>query len=674
MVDFIDMTLPGGSEGEELERLSKDKFIPLIHKGLFKVQRERYVDKGVDLDVELKLQNGSYTNIVFDIQLKSTNSINKNTDGSFSKSIETSNIQYLFNNFKSLYVLYVKHEDMFYYEWVEEFYKFLDTKNPNWKNQGSNSLRFYKVLNVECLNSIYDEVLKTGKLKRELNEKIIEKSTHYFNIVINSDSHVVRSDKESVDFIEKHGFNFINAGNSIEIMKVANNASREIEKSPLVCLILSYASYYTGSFYSSLDYSIKANRLKEHLDEMYYPYLNYIESTVKMLKGLMTREEYLKNISVAGNDERTKFYVYLEEAKINFLSNPTEETTAAFQKIITEINLLNDSYSFLKLLSKCELLFINGYLLNDNYQQRIIQINILNTASGDNDADLIEWTIRGNKNDFLALSNQIILLEKEIEKHNHKFLSAFFNYCRAKVLYEYYSSEYLFNIVGVENNNREEITSKIIELYETTEISIKQFKELEHNYNICASIALKYELQIFLDDKTASDTFDELKRTIDLFEFDSFKKSFKHLQENGTYYLALKKLFDEKERRERIFGDLVKQIEKIVIQENELKNGINKMENTFAIDLFPLGKYEFPSERKKEFFDIVEIKDEVLLKQIDYMSDEIEVIPILNILYKEINKEGLREGYNANSGIEGIIKGFELRIKLFNAGFILSEL
>jgi hypothetical protein len=61
-------------------------------------------DKGVDGTLEIKIDD-HFTNLRSQIQLKSTESITANQDGSVSLSIETSNFNYLLNGPSPLYVL-----------------------------------------------------------------------------------------------------------------------------------------------------------------------------------------------------------------------------------------------------------------------------------------------------------------------------------------------------------------------------------------------------------------------------------------------------------------------------------------------------------------------------------------------------------------------------------------
>ena len=107
------MQLPFTNQKEELETISTNKFKPKFDASLFEFIQEVGRDKGIDFNIEIKLK-GKHTNFRFHIQLKATESIKKNKDGTVSLKIYTSNINYLLNaGSPAYYVLYFKQEDIF---------------------------------------------------------------------------------------------------------------------------------------------------------------------------------------------------------------------------------------------------------------------------------------------------------------------------------------------------------------------------------------------------------------------------------------------------------------------------------------------------------------------------------------------------------------------------------
>lgn len=105
--DLDEMDLPKANYYEELETLSEHHLQPLFQPCQFELCTRDRRDKGIDLTYEIK-RNNKHLGFRFIIQLKSTKSIKANkTDGSFSKSIDTSNINALLHNGHPLFIFYM---------------------------------------------------------------------------------------------------------------------------------------------------------------------------------------------------------------------------------------------------------------------------------------------------------------------------------------------------------------------------------------------------------------------------------------------------------------------------------------------------------------------------------------------------------------------------------------
>jgi len=207
------MNLPMEGPEKELERKSIDELRRLFHKDFhpqnkFIVSSEKIEDYGVDCKIILKI-NYSRTNFSFNVQVKAIDKSEtnvRNTDGSFSKQISTSNVNFLMQTTKSLYILYVKSENEFYYEWADMFFLKLHKKDKNWNTKsGTKVLRFSKKIDDEALQYIFNEVwvtcravskfaLESARLKHLTNPKSP-------NISINVNNLEVKSEHDIIEFI-----------------------------------------------------------------------------------------------------------------------------------------------------------------------------------------------------------------------------------------------------------------------------------------------------------------------------------------------------------------------------------------------------------------------------------------------------------------------------------------
>ena len=97
--------LPEGDRNDTLEQLSLRAFNNALPVDKFLFRDERVSDKGVDGTLEVK-HGKTFTNCRAQVQLKGTDADPAkafNADGSYSKSLDSSNLNYLLNGQSALY-------------------------------------------------------------------------------------------------------------------------------------------------------------------------------------------------------------------------------------------------------------------------------------------------------------------------------------------------------------------------------------------------------------------------------------------------------------------------------------------------------------------------------------------------------------------------------------------
>ncbi len=154
-------------EEESIENLPK-----IFPKERFKIRTEQS-DVGIDLYIELRSENKEYTNARFDVQLKAREDSETNADGSYSKSIEKSNLIYLTSgDRRAMYIFYVTETQTYYYEWADLFRDHLNSTKPTWKSQETVTLKFHKQLNAQAVDEIYKEIMRRSIISRQKREGV----------------------------------------------------------------------------------------------------------------------------------------------------------------------------------------------------------------------------------------------------------------------------------------------------------------------------------------------------------------------------------------------------------------------------------------------------------------------------------------------------------------------
>ena len=163
--------LPLSDRQEQLEELSFRAFQNILPIGKFRFRDERGKDKGVDASIEL-LEGYANTNFRAQLQLKGTDSVNENEDGSIPRSVSVRNLNYLLNVPSALYILYVQPTNELRYVWARDEQRRLDSTNIEWEKQKTVTLLFNNVLNTEAFAVIFERIHREARLSRNVHGDI----------------------------------------------------------------------------------------------------------------------------------------------------------------------------------------------------------------------------------------------------------------------------------------------------------------------------------------------------------------------------------------------------------------------------------------------------------------------------------------------------------------------
>ncbi|MGR7910321.1 DUF4365 domain-containing protein [Lysinibacillus capsici] len=126
---------------------------------MFLIREETQKDFGVDLRLELLLEESYASNYKIDVQVKDVKEAKRfNNDGSYSYQIKISTLNYLLNSINSLFIIYLEDRDIFLWEWCYIIRKYIEDNKVNVDNQNSISYRFIKKLDEQELQEIFSEV------------------------------------------------------------------------------------------------------------------------------------------------------------------------------------------------------------------------------------------------------------------------------------------------------------------------------------------------------------------------------------------------------------------------------------------------------------------------------------------------------------------------------------
>jgi len=662
--DLNKMKLPSRNENEELEDISRNFFRPLFDVTLFEIIQEIGRDKGIDFNIELKKGN-SHTGIRFLVQLKSTNSIERNkTDGSISCPLETSNINSLLNSgLPSYYVFYYKPDNIFYYQSVFEILKQLVDEKENWGDQGSHSIRFTKVFDSDARKFVYMAVIKRGILLRTINEKLAIESSllETGNNILVDQNFNVSSDEEVRSIIEKYGLQLINEARWNDVLDLHKKVSQTVASSALYNLTLGLAHYYSGDLLKSLSFLKSAINLKNQLSEALLNHLLFFDLIVRYALGLLSSAQYKEKLKSLEGKGHVGDYIRIDSAKERYLKSAEQDIDKRYELFFSEINaILEDPKvnEHVKLTARCESILVEGSKLNMDFLRSIPKIKIAEQM-GINSVKTTEI------NDFLInkkkWTEKVTKIKSEaIESKNYlAFYSVIIN--EIKVLYEFIVYQQVLNAVDAQE--------AIDDLFVNLESALTFFRKISYIQNICVSLSIKYELLHYIDDlENAYIVLKELSDLVGTYELNESKIKVESLRNQGTAHEKLDKFFLD--IRKKAGADDI-ELDQLVneMREMDRKDAENRtsLKDSLVITLHPIGEFQFPNNKRASVYKILAMTENVQTI-FNNMWDKYKVIPVANIYYQKIDQEGYREvGYDMN--IEVWRNIYRVRKEFFNNKF-----
>jgi hypothetical protein len=169
--------LPKVAKSHKNEWLSINQFVSFMEDGKFIVRDEGKKDYGVDLNIELIINEEYASNYRFHAQLKCVEDSEKLKleDLTYSYQLSTSNLRYLLNSPNSILILYFVDTNQFVWEWVEKVKCTIEERGINIFNTDKNQVnyRFSKVLNSKSKLHIYNEIIsKSENIKSYATDKV----------------------------------------------------------------------------------------------------------------------------------------------------------------------------------------------------------------------------------------------------------------------------------------------------------------------------------------------------------------------------------------------------------------------------------------------------------------------------------------------------------------------
>lgn len=687
MIDDIinELHLPLSSPNEDLETISANYFKPLFDVKKFEIRPMPTRDKGIDFNIELKSTTTYgefvYTNFHFAVQLKATECLKPNTDETISLQLNTSNINYLLRNpMPAYYVLFFKETNTFYFESINDFVANLYDKDQKWNEQQTHVIRFSKILNENAIHKIYSDTMKKGKFQRIINEKTIlmsESANAEDKILFDSNLNV-SSDSEIRKIIEAVGLDFVNEGKWSDILTVHRKASGTINNTAMYNLVIGIANYHSGKWMEALSFFNSAKRLKTEFSMELQNHMVFIEAKIKYSIGIINEEKFEEIMKGLEDSQYLGLYVRMEKAKKAFTENM--DGIGQHEKLITEMqSILNhpDADESIKLNVESELLLLEGYRINMEYIQVICRINAYEVQLGPN------FELRKNAiESFLEEDKKWADNIQEVKNRalSHKNQIVYFNtvMIEAKIRYQFIAQAANISLVtkikGGPELDMPDKAEMCEQLISNTTLVFDYFNQIEHVENCIASMSLLYEILHFADRIDEANKFlNAIEKLVESYDLTEHRTKVQFLKNKGTTHEMFQQLMENSSNSSREDANRynLQRKEMMKMDENEKRLTDKVKQKNYHLLLFPIGYFEFPVDSKEHVYQILNITNEAK-EQFDQLF-AMSIIPVANILYDKIEKEGHREGNLTAQGMTSWDNIYRIRKAFYENKFYRFE-
>lgn len=675
--DIRKTQLPQDSSAENIEALSRKKFEALFDEERF-ILKPEIIDNGVDYRAEVKL-DGSKTGYGFIFQIKSKHEGKRNKDGTYSKSIDTSNIEYLLNNGQPAYYgFYVKDLDEFFFAYLLDEILRLNQSNNQWQKQKSHVIRFYKKLGSGEVDNIYNLAFRYGDMMRQVNigRIAMQGANQTTNSLIIDDHDNVSDEREIIKMIEALGMELINNGRWSEIIAVHKNRTTYKDKPTRYNFILGIAYYYMGNYVTALNF-FKGVRISE-LSERDGNYYTYYKACVDLGVGYITKDEFddieikLRNESLLG--------LYLRLTKAPAIISKSNDKEGAFKLYMEEINAIIENPKTtegLKLSCKNQAALYEGYEICNFYLQSVAHINILESVTGPN-LELRKKMIVQFMEKMNTWEQQTESAKKEAWDSENWFAYHHGLITQAHVKYQF--SVYADNFQISQDYPSDEVVPPVDNkpmmeamLYQVN-VAIKYFTQVEFVENVLLGVKTKYELEIYLGmTKEASGSLATLKRL----SYESGNKeniaAYKYLIRTGTFEQGIRKQVSDAKEKTKKGEETMQALKKEMEKYDEIDRTKEPLkDNYFMLQFIPVGFFCFPNEDIDKILNHLHVESKGQ-SSIKYLTSQ-SMAPVLNLFYDPIPDEGYLEKNLMTSSTEEWIRALEFRRWFYENGYLRMEI
>jgi len=356
--------LPTSDRNDELEELSLPAFAQLFPVQRFRVRMEPGKDRGVDRYLELK-NSGFDTNFRSQVQLKTVEEPVVNGDGSISKAIKASNLNYILNGPCPLYALYLVPTGDFLYAWARDEAGILTKEKPDWRTADSVTIRFHKKLDATSLDDIEKRIMDEARLNRAIQERLLQASrSESPKLQVREDGTVIDATTAGI-LIEKSGATIVASGFPQRVVELSGLLTLEQLQMKRTQLVLAYAHYVMGRFDLAMGHLRACSSMDNHLTDADNWLLDELRNACEFRLGRKSQIEFQQAEEIIAQERGgiMKYYRDLDVLRFKHLSTHNQaKRSRILEQMSRNVEIIkNSSDSSPVLIMSAELIYLYSW-------------------------------------------------------------------------------------------------------------------------------------------------------------------------------------------------------------------------------------------------------------------------------------------------------------------------
>ena len=500
-------------------------------------------DAGVDCCVELRI-SGRSTGMRAHVQVKATENLKANSDGSVSYSANMRNINYLLNGLCPLYVVYIAETKELRYAWVRDEFNRIRNENVDWMRQETVTFRFTSRLDEAGRQDVYDRIRREAMLDREIHDHLSRADVTEKTIHVNlKDSRVTDPDKIR-ELLLASGLTLVSSGEAAGVLEAIDKLGATDKRLPRLLLVRAFAECSQGHYQMAYGYLAELAVRRHELSESDRLLLDVLRDVCDYQIGRITRGEYIRRQKELSEKDDGEFglsrrIAYLWEA---LLESGTREGIAThlptLRAVVAQVLALDGCSGTLRIQARTALLYGEGIRFGQifNHDLAILKSRTamgraadVNAVFDHINADLARWTHEANT------------LVKDALSHGNPHLIGDACYTRSIILFVHQSSTPLWLSTDAVSRGLEHLKDEVIP---DIRRAIQCYELSGHiEWQLRAKMLLADVAALIGDEELAKEMADKVLPVAEAYQFDKIAMEARYHLSGDPFFRQMQRKF-----------------------------------------------------------------------------------------------------------------------------------